>query len=289
MYGWLAKPLLQRQRGRGRSDLGAVDHEDVSVASALPPFARLRGKSFERGIVIPRRDRLAHALQARVGEIGGVGLDQGIIVGILEHDGDVAGAAELEEFLVAEAFVARLDRVPQANSVECLGEEVDEAGNVLGIELPPRRELPQDRPELWPERGEALGEEIADALRAFAQACPGDAKARALDRELEALGDDLSPRLPARRLLAAVEGCVDLDRRQRPRRIFELLRLGQLVGIEDSAPRRIGPSTDPHPNSPRAHQSSNCRSRCASRSTEKGLAIISNAGATSTWSSALRA
>ena len=106
------------------------------------------------------------------------------------------------------------------------------------------RELPQDRPELGAERGEALGEEIADPFRALAQARAHDAEARALDRELEAVGNGLLPGLPAFRLLPAVEGRVDLDRAELARRIFELFRLRQLVGIEDAAPRRIGPAAD---------------------------------------------
>ena len=94
-----------------------------------------------------------------------------IIVGILEHDRDVARPAQLEEFVVAEAVVARLDRVAQRDAVERLGKQVDEAGDIVAVEFSARRELPQDRPELGPERGEALGEEIADAFGAFGQAC----------------------------------------------------------------------------------------------------------------------
>ena len=75
---------------------------------------------------------------------------QRIIVGIREDDRDVAGAAKVVEFLVAEALVPRFDCMAKLKAVELLGQQVDESGNVVGRELPPRRELPQDRPQLGP-------------------------------------------------------------------------------------------------------------------------------------------
>ena len=73
-------------------------------------------------------------------------------------------------------------------------------------------ELPQNRAKLRPERGEALGEEIADAFGAFAKPRAHDAKARALDRELESVGRNPPPILPAFWALPAIECRVDLDR-----------------------------------------------------------------------------
>src|SRR5215212_7211611 len=104
----LAKAFLQGQRGGRRAHLGAVDHEDVGIALARP-IARFGCKAVERGIVIASRDLLAHSLKPRVSEVGRVRLDCRIVVGIVEHHGDVARAAQLEELLVGEALVARLD------------------------------------------------------------------------------------------------------------------------------------------------------------------------------------
>jgi len=70
----------------------------------------------------------------------------------------------------AETFVARLDRVSKDNSIDLFRQQINEAGDVITIEFPPARKLPEDRPELRPERGKALGQEIADPFRAFAQA-----------------------------------------------------------------------------------------------------------------------
>src|SRR5438045_2810826 len=71
-----------------------------------------------------------------------------------------------------------------------------------------------------------------------------DAEARGLDGELEAIRRNSFPGFPALGLLSAVEGRVDLDRRHRPRGIFELFGLGQFGWIEGTAPRRVGPSAD---------------------------------------------
>ena len=79
-------------------------------------------------------------------------------------------AAKLEELLVAEALVARLDRVAQREPVQLLRKQIDERGDVVAVEFPAWRELPQDRPELGSERGEALREEIADALQRLRKA-----------------------------------------------------------------------------------------------------------------------
>ena len=153
-------------------------------------------------------------------------------------------ARQGRRIVVVEAVVARLDRMAQPDAVERLGKQVDEPRDIVAVEFAARGELPQDRPELVAQHGKALGEEIADAFRPFAQVRAHHAEARALDRELEAVGDRLSPGFPAFRALAAVEGGVDLDRAELARRIFELLPLRQLVGVEFSAPRRVGPAAN---------------------------------------------
>ena len=150
----------------------------------------------------------------------------------------------------------RLDRVAQREAVELLRQQVDEGSDVVAIELPARSELPQDRAELGSECGEALRDEIADALGALAEVRPHDAEARTLDRELEAVGNGLCPRFPALRLLPAVEGRVDLDRRQRTRDAYSSsFDCGELVGIEDAAPRRVGPAANADADLRFAHRS----------------------------------
>src|SRR5260221_10583111 len=102
--------LLQSQSGGPRADFRAVDHENVGVA-ALLPFASLGAEVVESCIVITGRHLFAHALEASVGEIGRIRLDQRIVIRMLEHDRDVPRPAKVEEFLVIEAAVPRFDRV----------------------------------------------------------------------------------------------------------------------------------------------------------------------------------
>src|SRR3982750_4467594 len=71
----LAKPLLQGQRGRGRPDFRAIDHENVGVAAVLLPFSCALRETVERGVVITGGDILVHPLQAGVSEIRRIGLD----------------------------------------------------------------------------------------------------------------------------------------------------------------------------------------------------------------------
>ena len=51
------EPLLERLRGGGGADLGAVDHEDVAVAAIGRPAPGARFERGQRGFVIAGRDR----------------------------------------------------------------------------------------------------------------------------------------------------------------------------------------------------------------------------------------
>src|SRR4051812_48775041 len=93
MGSGLAKPLHECQRRRGRPNLRAIDHEDVSVAAAITDLARPPRETVKRFGLVASRDILAHSLQASVSKIRGVRVDGWIIVGIVEHDGDVSGPA----------------------------------------------------------------------------------------------------------------------------------------------------------------------------------------------------
>src|SRR5438045_4159104 len=69
--------------------------------------------------------------------------------------------------------------------------------------------------------------------------------ARALDAEDEAFRRGVVPGGVILGALQRVEGAVELDRRQRVRRVLELAVLGQALGIKRSAaPRGIAPAGD---------------------------------------------
>jgi hypothetical protein len=165
----LPKPFLERQRGGRRADFRAVDHEDVRIPSVLGPFASPIGKAIQGCIIVARLDILVHPLETGVGEIRGIGFNAGIVVGILQHDRDIPSAAELKEFLVVEAPVTRLDRVANLHPVNRVRKQVDEAGNVVGIEPAVMGELPEDRAELVAKRRKPLIEEAGQALLRFSQ------------------------------------------------------------------------------------------------------------------------
>ena len=138
-------------RGGRRPDLRAIDHEDVGVAAAsrtlCGPCPRTRRA--------PRRhspsEFLAHPLQPRVSEVGGVGIDGRIIVGVFEHDGDVALAGKARRIVSSsKLFVARLDRVAKLDPVQLFGKQVDERRDVVAVEPSAGRELPQDRASFGP-------------------------------------------------------------------------------------------------------------------------------------------
>src|SRR6516165_4476596 len=73
-------------------------------------------------------------------------------------------------------------------------------------------------------------------------------KTGAFDRENEILRRLVVPAPVARRFLGAVESAVDLDRGQRTAGKMKLLRLRHPLRVEDTAPRRKNPATDPHAN-----------------------------------------
>src|SRR5258708_13268381 len=68
--------------------------------------------------------------------------------------------------------------------------------------------------------------------------------AGALDGKDEAIRNLRRPFAKGRRCLRAIEGAVDLDRGEVARRVAQLLRMGQAVGVEHAPPRRKGPTAD---------------------------------------------
>src|SRR5260370_27567120 len=68
----------------------------------------------------------------------------------------------------------------------------------------------------------------------------------ALDEKDEATRNLRRPLAKGRRCLRAIEGAVDLDRGEVPRRVAQLLRMRQAIGVEHAPPRRKGPTPDAH-------------------------------------------
>src|SRR3546814_6796542 len=106
----------QRLRRGGIGHLRARDEEEIDVAAALRPAACAVGPMVERLVVIAGFDILPAALQARIGEVGGLLVDAGKFVAVGEDDGHVPPAREVDEGGVAEAFVPHLKRSEEHTS-----------------------------------------------------------------------------------------------------------------------------------------------------------------------------
>src|SRR5271155_3735536 len=94
------------------------------------------------------------------------------------------------------------------------------------------------------ELGHAGIEKPLDGVAGLFEHTPVGGKARALEREDEAVRNFARPFAKRRRRLRAIEGAVDLDRGQPFARITEFLRVRQAFGIEHAAPRLAGPAAD---------------------------------------------
>src|SRR5215471_11123884 len=128
--------------------------------------------------------------------------------------------------------------------MKILGQQFQKAAEIRFVEFFERRKLPQQRPEAITELDHPGIQEPLDRFTGFLQlAAMGDV-ARSLDREDEAVWDLRRPLAKGRRRLCAIESAVDLDRGEMARRIAELLRMRQAIGIEHAPPWRKGPTAD---------------------------------------------
>ena len=124
-------------------------------------------------------------------------------------------------------------------------QQLQEGGEVVGVERLGRRELPDDRPELRPELGQAAGHEALDRLARFAEDAPvGRRSAIALTAKTKSSGVASRHLAKLAALLRAVVGGVDLDRGERRLSVLELARLREARGIEVVAPRLEDPAAD---------------------------------------------
>src|SRR5712671_2021492 len=249
------QPLNKGLSCGGSAYLGAADEVDKAVAAGL---SRL----------------IAQALRPGVERIGGIAV--GLIIGAAPQMGidEIRGDLEVGAAVVADerhlmaaeqrddgsgrdTRTAKFDDMPQRAAVDMTRQQFEERGERARVNRHVRGELPQDRPKLVAQLGDAVRDEALED-----RACPGEIgavrrNARPLEREDEVVRSLVVPAVEARRLLRAVESAVDLDRRQQPAGMAELARLRQAWRVEDAAPRRIDPAADPDADlRPGAHPSS---------------------------------
>src|SRR3984957_8464608 len=132
-------------------------------------------------------------------------------------------------------------------AVEALRQQGQERREIRAFERLEGRQLPQHRPELVLELQDAAAEEALDRGPGLRQHAAMGGKARPLEREHEIIRRLRRPAPEALRLLAAVEGAVDLDGGDGAAGMLELARLRQLLRIERAAPGLEHPPPDADP------------------------------------------
>ncbi len=184
------------------------------------------------------------AHQPCVDEISGHIGERGEFLGVGEHRRRLVLASQCQEFRAGKAGVAYFQYMAQPDAIDFPWQQRKKRLEVLGLERLARRELPDDRPELGTQFGNAAVEKALDRLPAFGQYPAVGRKTRRLDRENEIVGRLLLPLDERRAFLRAVVGAVDLDRRQPAAGELELARLRQFLRIERAAPGGIGPAAN---------------------------------------------
>src|SRR3546814_19723205 len=101
-------------------------------------------------------------------------------------------------------------------------------------------ELPEDRPQLRAQPQHARRHEVRQRRLDVLQAAHMGDVARSLDREHEAGRGLVAPAGEAVGLQEAIEGAVDLYRREAPGGKAKLALSGQLVRVEPATPAAVG-------------------------------------------------
>ena len=195
-------------------------------------------------------------------------------LGVGERGGDASVAQERDESRVAKALMARLNHVIQFQPVKLVRQMVEELGEVVAIELLERRELPQHRPELVAQLGEAGTQKARDEAAGLGQHLLLGDEARALHREHEAVRRRRGPFAEARLALQPVMGGVDLDRGEMRRRIGQLVGLLQTLRIKGAAPRRIDPAADADADASRCFACVPSARECLRTGTQANLRVM---------------
>src|SRR5215472_10060220 len=158
---------------------------------------------------------------------------------------DAMLAQKVEERRRAKALMPHLDHMPQGAAADLLRQQFQKRREIVGVERFERRELPEKRPELVAEFGQAAAEEALDAVPGLGErAAALRYIARPFQRKDKPVRRLAAPFLKARRRLRTVEGAVDLDRGDVPAGIGQFFGLAQPRRVKGAAPRREDPAAD---------------------------------------------
>src|SRR5689334_6901478 len=140
--------------------------------------------------------------------------------------------------------MADLHHMAQIVPVELARQKLEEFAEICFVEFLGGRELPQHRAKAVAELQHAGIIESLDGISGLPKHAAVSSKARPLDREHKAIRYLTRPFAKALRLLRAVVGAVDLDRRQLRGRVLKFLRLREFLGVKYPAPGLERPATD---------------------------------------------
>src|SRR3546814_67272 len=191
---WLALEFRdQGLRRGGVAHLGAGDEEEIDVAAARGPAARALRPMVERRAGIAGFDIALRSLEEGIGKVGGLLVAPRKFVAVGKDYRHVPLAREFDERRIAEAFVPHFERVAQRQAVLRFGQQVEESGEIVALELFRRHELPQDRAESVAEPRQPLRQKLLYRRRAIGELLAVGAETRRLAAELEAIGDRGGP------------------------------------------------------------------------------------------------
>ena len=142
--------------------------------------------------------------------------------------------------------MARLERMAQRHAFDRLRQHPEEGFEILGIEGLAGRQLPDDRPQLVTQLGDAALDEALDRFPRLAQLAPLRRIARGLEAEDEALGRVVAPLREAAALLRAVVRAVDLDGTEPAAGVGQLAAVREARRVEVVAPGLEVPAADAH-------------------------------------------
>ena len=248
--------------GQARADMGEV----LRIAAAVPG-AGTRGPGVEFGWRVALGQAGAGPHHPRVGEIGGEVAEGGMFVRVRTDQGDVVSAQQGQQSGGEQRRVAQLQRVAQRPPAGLARQQPGEGVQRFQRWALAAVELPQDRAQAVAERGDAL-HEVLHLGAGTGQLPAGHDPLGCLGGEHEPGRGLIAPAGVGVRLLRAVIGAVDLDRRELAAGVLQLAALHQLFRVEHAAaPWRVGPATDADPDA-----------RAVVRSGRRGIEQVGHGG-----------
>jgi hypothetical protein len=204
--GALTLPPLMKNTKHGRGpdpprSAGSIRGRS-SGSSPASHVLKTSAQQSEGRRLVPGRHVFDRALKPRIDELARDIGDGRILVRVGVDDRNPMLPQQLDEGGRAEAVVASLDNMPELPTLDLAREDRQGSSEVLLVEALRRRELPQDRPEVFSEFGDAARQGPLDRRT-------GLGEVRAIGRVTRALESKDEPVRPlARHFRKLADFCV---------------------------------------------------------------------------------